>query len=120
MMFVFLPLLAAVMLLLYWRRGGFTSSIWCSVCTTTPRCSWPSSCSPACCSWPTGVAAAGAGDGRHLGDRRIRRGTCGAPCRYYGQGRLLTFAKFALLGLAYLACLMLTLLGATLVSLLQA
>ena len=40
--------------------------------------------------------------------------------RYYGQGRLLTFAKFALLGLAYLACLMLTLLGATLVSLLQA
>jgi hypothetical protein len=40
--------------------------------------------------------------------------------RYYGQGQLLTLAKFALLGVAYLACLVLTLLGATLVSLLQA
>jgi len=38
-MFAFLPMIALVMLLLYWRPRRFTWSIWCSFCIHTRQCS---------------------------------------------------------------------------------
>ncbi len=122
MMFVFLPLLAAVMLLLYWRprrlylehlvfglhnHAALFLAFILLACVLQLADWLPQLRALA----TAGIWAIGVYSPWYVW-RALRR--------YYGQGRLLTFAKFALLGLAYLACLMLTLLGATLVSLLQA
>ncbi len=113
MMFVFLPLMAAVMCLLYWRPrryyvehlvfllhnhsalylaflllnlAGLLGGLWLPLGTLT--------------------AVLGIATAVYVPLYPYR-----AMRRYYGQGRLLTLAKYATLALAYLVCLLLTLAG---------
>ena len=113
MMFVFLPLMAAVMCLLYWRPrryyvehlvfllhnhsalylaflllnlAGLLGGLWVALGSLT---------------WILGIATF-----VYVPVYPYR-----AMRRYYGQGRLLTLAKYATLALAYLVCLLLTLAG---------
>jgi hypothetical protein len=122
MMFVFLPLMAAVMVPLYWRPKRYYvehlvfflhnhSALFLAYTLLV-------------------VLRAG---GRYLGALESLGSIAGAGLaiyavwyvwasmrRHYGQGRALTFVKFVVMSLAYITCLAMTLVGAAVVSVLSA
>jgi hypothetical protein len=121
MMFVFLPLLAAVMLMLYWRprrlyiehlvlcvhNHAALYLVFVLLAGLRQLAAWFAALAP--------LATAGTWCAALYAPWYVWR----SMRRYYGQGWLLTFSKFVLLGIAYVGCLALTLLGAAFVSLLQ-
>jgi hypothetical protein len=122
MMFVFLPLLAAAMLLLYWwpRRLYIEHLVFflhnhaalflafILLATLQQAAEWLPALDP--------LATAGIWLISLYAPWYVLR----AMRRYYAQGRLLTLLKFVLMGVVYCACLVLTLLGTAFVSLAQA
>ncbi|MCC7460964.1 MAG: DUF3667 domain-containing protein [Gammaproteobacteria bacterium] len=122
MMFVFLPLIAAAMLLLYWRprRLYLEHLVFCLH-------------NHAALYLVFVLLAILEGFGGWFAGLAVLTSVASgllwlyvpwyvwrAMRRYYGQGRLLTLLKYVLLAAAYLAGLLLTLIGTTFVSLLQA
>ena len=113
MMFVFLPLMAAVMCLLYWRprryyvehlvfllhnhSALYLAFLLLNLAGLLGRL-WP----------PLGTLTVVVGVATVI---YVPFYPYRAMRRYYGQGRLLTLAKYATLALAYLVCLLLTLAG---------
>jgi Protein of unknown function (DUF3667) len=113
MMFVFLPLMAAVMCLLYWRprryyvehlvfllhnhSALYLAFLLLDLCAALGRLWSP---------FGTLTVLLGIATAIYVPTYPYR-----AQRRYYGQGRLLTLAKFTVLTLAYLLCLVLTLAG---------
>jgi hypothetical protein len=122
MMFVFLPLLAAVMLLLYWRpRRLYVEHLvfflhnhsalflaFILLATVQRLAAWFPALAP--------LATAGIWTVSLYSPWYVYR----AMRSVYGQGRMLTLAKLAFMAIAYVVCLLLTLTGAALVSVLQA
>ena len=121
MMFVFLPMMAAVMLLLYWRpRRYYVEHLVLLLHNHSALF--------------LGFLLVDALGflGRHVHALRVLAvlGGFAIACyaawypykamrRYYGQGRLLTLGKYAVIAMAYLVCLVITLAGAALVSALE-
>lgn len=121
MMFVFLPLMAAVMLLLYWRpRRYYVEHLVFLLHNHS-----------ALYLWFTLLRVLGLVEGlwRPLGGLTAFAGIATAIYviwypyramrRYYGQGRWLTILKYTLIAWAYLFCLILTLTGAGIVTALE-
>lgn len=122
MMFVFLPLMAAVMLGLYWRPRRFyvehliyllqNHSALFLLFSLIALVDWIADGVPAL-SWlgSAGLAGAVAFYAIWYPYKSMRR--------YYGQSRGITLIKFALIGAAYLVCLLLTLAGTAVISVLE-
>jgi hypothetical protein len=122
MMFVFLPLIALVMLLLYWFPRRYYVEHLVFVLHNHAAL------------FLAMVLLTLVGLGARLGPAFEPLVTFGglavfgyacwyvyrATRRYYGQGRVLTVVKLALVGVAYVVCLLLTLLGTVVVSALTA
>jgi len=121
MMFVFLPLLAAVMLLLYWRpRRLYVEHLvfflhnhsalflgFILLAMLQKLAAWFPALAP--------LSTAGVWALSFYSPWYVYA----AMRRVYGQGRMLTLAKLAFMAIAYVACLLLTLVGVALVSVLQ-
>ena len=125
MMFVFLPLVAVVMMLMYWRprryyvehlvfllhnhSALFLGFSIMSLATALAHLTGSGA-----------IASAVDGVGTFVVVAFLAWYPYAAMRRYYGQGRTLSLAKYALLGLAYLVCLLLTLIGTAVFSAMEA
>ncbi len=121
MMFIFLPLMAAVMLLLYWRPRRFYvehlvfllhnhSAVYLVFLLLKPL-EWLGRL------WPTLDTVADLGVAVSLG--YLAWYPYAAMRRYYGQGRTLTLLKYLVIATAYAAFLAITLAGTTVISALE-